>query len=403
MDQTYSLPVGFKAVGSHIGVKKGKSDLSLIVSDTDCVFAGVFTTNAVKAAPVVWDMALNAGGGTARAIAAISGNANACTGDRGHKDNRAIAETMAELIGCKTREVLVASTGVIGVPMPIDTVKEGIRNTFPLLSDSTDGAMSAAQAILTTDTFPKTICFEAGVGGRKVRFFGMAKGSGMIHPNMATMLSFILTDAAISKAALSRALKESADLSFNMVSVDGDTSTNDTALALANGRAGNPIIEEGSKDYVTFMRALSWAAVQLAKDIARDGEGATKFIEVYVDGAKSLQAARTLARSVVSSNLFKAAIFGSDANWGRALCAMGCSGAQFSPERVYIEFESGPGNVRVIEAGQPLAFDEDLAKRVLSEKEIFVGINVGDGSYSAMAWGCDLTYDYVRINGDYRS
>jgi len=397
------MPMGYKTVGAHIGIKKSRSDLCLIVSDEPCVFAGLFTTNAVKAAPVVWDMALNSAGGAARAIAIVSGNANACTGDKGHKDNRLMAETLAELVGCRSREVLVSATGVIGKPLPMETVVSGIKQSYPKISGDSDAAMAAAEAIMTTDTFEKTIGFETVIGGRKVSFFGMAKGSGMIHPNMATMLAYILTDADITKPALTRALRESTDLSFNMISVDGDTSTNDSVIALANGMARNPRIEEGTKDYVAFTRALSWACVQLAKDVARDGEGATKFIEVYVDGAKTLSAARTLARSVVSSSLFKSAIYGADANWGRALCAMGYSGVQFSPERVFMEFESDAGNIRVMESGQPLEFDEALAKRVLSEKDIFVGIYVGDGPYSAMAWGCDLTHDYIKINAGYRS
>jgi glutamate N-acetyltransferase/amino-acid N-acetyltransferase len=396
-------PLGFSAAGAHVGLKKVKKDLCLIASDAVCAAAGVFTTNIVKAAPVVWDEKIIKQGGGVRGIVVNSGNANACTGEQGMKDCGEMAQTYAQLLGCDAGQVMVCSTGVICVKLPMDTVNKGITETYPALARGEAADLDAIDGIMTTDTFRKMMALELNLSGKTVRIGGMAKGSGMIHPNMATMLAFITTDAVISSELLQKALKSCADTSFNRISVDGDTSTNDTLLALASGLAGNDELTEGSEECTLFVDALRHMCTVFAKEVTRDGEGATKLMEVTVTGAKTHDDAVKAARSVTSSNLFKAALFGEDANWGRAMCAMGYSGAAFDPSKVTVFFRSAAGRIQLMNEGDALSFDEELAAAILKESDIFIDITMKDGEASATAWGCDLTYDYVKINGDYRS
>lgn len=395
-DRGVTAPRGFLAAGVHAGLKRKRKDVALIVSQTPAVAAGTFTTNQVKAAPVVLS-AEHLKAGQARAIVANSGNANACNGERGYADARRMAEYTAELLGIRTEEVLVASTGVIGLPLPMDKVEAGIRSACQALSPS--GGDDAAEAILTTDTRTKQAAVEFDVDGVPVRIGGMAKGSGMIHPNMATMLAFLTTDAAVDPVFLQEALTRAVDETFNMISVDGDTSTNDMVLMLANGQADNPTVMSGSPAAERFSAALRALCLYLAKEIVRDGEGATKLVEIAVCGAPSTAAARTIARSISASNLVKTAIFGQDANWGRILAAAGYAGVPFEPEKVTIYL----GDVRVAERGSALAFDEEAAARALGEKEVRITVDLGAGDYAATAWTCDMTYDYVKINASYRT
>ena len=411
-----SAPKGFMATGAHIGIKKMKKDLCLLQSEVLAEFAGCFTTNKVKAAPVLWGLELQAKKAKIKGLVVISGNANACTGQQGVEDNYALANTFATLAKVEADNVLVCSTGVIGVNLEIEYVTAGMQRYFTCMSDDPDSARLAAEAIMTTDTFSKSIAVEIELGGKKVRIAGMAKGSGMIHPNMATLLSFITTDAAISRSVLDSALKDSVKNTYNMISVDGDTSTNDTVLIIANGMAENSSIKKGTEDYATFKAALDYVNKKLAIDIVTDGEGATKLIEVKVTGAATEKDARTIARSVTSSNLFKTMIFGADANCGRILCAMGYSGGNFNTDDVSVKFRSYEQDEEAAVPGHPqedvlhfmeksalLRFDEGIAKRLLSRSKIFLDIVLADGEAEATAWGCDLTYDYVKINGDYRS
>ena len=391
---------GYKVSSAHAGLKKLKKDMAMVVSEKDAVYAGTFTTNKVKAAPVIWDMKINEKG-VARAIVVNSGNANACTGSEGLKDTEITAEKAAALIGTDTDKVLVCSTGVIGVRLDMDKILSGVG----LLSEglSEENAHEAAEAICTTDTFAKEAAASCSIQGRTVTVGGMCKGSGMIHPNMATMLCFVTTDVAITKPVLQRLLGKTIEDTFNMVSVDGDTSTNDTCLVLANGLAGNEELEEGTEDYEVFAETFRHVLGELARMIARDGEGAGKFIEMKVVNAMTEKDAKLLARSVISSSLVKAAFFGADANWGRVLCAMGYSGADFDPDLVDLRYLSSKGELYTLIGGVPLVFDEDKAKEILLENEITVIADCHQGTAEATAWGCDLTYDYVRINGDYRS
>ncbi|MCL6636778.1 MAG: bifunctional glutamate N-acetyltransferase/amino-acid acetyltransferase ArgJ [Alicyclobacillus sp.] len=398
-------PRGFRAAGVYAGIKAaGRGlDVAVVASEAPCTAAAMFTRNLVKAAPVLWSQRLLALGKPVRAVVANSGNANACTGQRGLEDAVHMGEAVAEALGVGADEVLVASTGVIGVPLPMERLTRGIADACQQLSVSPEAGAAAAEAIRTTDTFAKTGAVTVELDGCRVTLGGMAKGSGMIHPNMATMLAFITTDAAISRECLEAALRESVIDSYNQITVDGDTSTNDTVVVLANGLAGNPQICGRGPAYERFKEALHELNVHLAKQIARDGEGATKLLEVSVRGARDTEGARRLARAVVASNLVKAAMFGADANWGRVLAALGNAGVAFQPEHVRIQFVSAAGRVHVMEDGEPLPFDEDVARRVLSEPEILVHVDLGDGAAEARAWGCDLTYEYVRINGEYRS
>ena len=395
---------GFLAAGLAAGIKKGnKKDMAMIYSSTPCMAAGTFTTNLVKAAPVKWDQEIVYHQPSAQAVVINSGVANACTGSEGMECCQMTAQEAAKVLNIEPTQVLVASTGVIGQQLPMDQIREGVRNLAPLLSGVREASALAAQAIMTTDTVPKEVAVTVELGGRTVTIGGMCKGSGMIHPNMCTMLSFVTTDAAISREMLQKALSDVVKDTYNMVSVDGDTSTNDTVLLLANGMAENPEITEDCEDYETFKEALLYVNTCLAKKIAGDGEGATALFEVKVVGAENKEQAVTLAKSVITSNLTKAAIFGHDANWGRILCAMGYSGAQFDPDQVGLYFESAAGKLQIIENGVAVDYSEEEATRILSEKEVTAVADLKAGDAKATAWGCDLTYDYVKINADYRS
>lgn len=395
---------GFQAAGIAAGIKKGNAkDMAMIYSVVPCVAAGTFTTNVVKAAPVKWDQKIVYESPEAQAVVCNSGIANACTGEEGYGYCRKTAQAAAEVLGISEESVLVASTGVIGQQLPMDVLAAGVKTMVPLLSPAKSAGTLAAESIMTTDTVKKEIAVETEIGGRKVTVGGMCKGSGMIHPNMCTMLGFVTTDACISKKMLQKALGSSVTDTYNMVSVDGDTSTNDTVLLLANGLAGNPEIGEENQDYEKFFEALNYVNTWLARHIAADGEGATALFEVKVVGAESKEQAVTLSKSIVTSNLTKAAIYGHDANWGRILCAMGYSGAQFDPEKVDLYFESAAGKLKIIENGVATGYSEKEATKILSEKEVTAIADVKMGDCTATAWGCDLTYDYVKINADYRS
>jgi len=396
-------PKGYRATGSHIGIKESKKDLALIFSEVPAKAVGVFTSNVVKASSILWNQKLIQNQNGVSAIVINSGNANACTGEVGMKNTEQMATKLASCLGVGKNQVLVASTGIIGVPLPINTIVAGINNTFEKLGNTNSDANLAAEAIMTTDTHSKEISVEFSIDDKKIRVGGMAKGSGMIHPNMATMLSFITTDINISKELLNKALKKSVDDSYNMISVDGDTSTNDMVILLANGLGGNSEIIEENEDYYLFKKALHLVNLFLAQEIVKDGEGAKKFIAVKVSGAASKKDARLLSKSVITSSLVKTAFFGEDANWGRILAAMGYSGANFNPIGVSIKFHNGSHSIMLMQDGTPIQFDEELALKILKEKEITVELLLKEGSGEATAWGCDLSYEYVRINGDYRS
>ena len=403
IDGGVTSPKGYKATGGFAGIKSGIKDMSLLVSDTDANAAAAFTTNVVKAASVLRNMEVIAKGGKIRGIAVNSGNANACTGLEGEAANAKMAKTLADKIGVSEDMVLTASTGVIGAVFPIDKVEAGIEKLFPYLGSSREDGHLAAEGIMTTDTYAKEAAVEVQLGGKTVTLGGMAKGSGMICPNMATMLGFVTTDCAISREMLDKALKSTIDSTFNMVSVDGDTSTNDTIVVLANGEAGNPEITAEGADYEAFREALYFINEKLAKDLVRDGEGATKFIEANVTGVESEEKGKVLAKAIIKSNLVKAAMFGCDANWGRVLCAMGYSGADFDPKGVDVSFRSEKGSIELLKMGTPIIFDEDKALEILKERDIIIDVTLHEGSASAKAWGCDLSYEYVKINGEYRS
>jgi glutamate N-acetyltransferase/amino-acid N-acetyltransferase len=377
--------------------------LALIYSEKPCAAAAMFTRNLVKAASVLVSMERLAGG-RLRALVANSGNANACTGEAGIAAARRMTELAAEEFAISPQEVAVASTGVIGVPLPIRAVESGISSLADSLRGDEAGHEAALEAIMTTDTRKKGGAVEIDIRGKPVRIGGMAKGSGMIHPNMATMLCFLTTDAAIPADVLDGALRRAVGRSFNRLTVDGDTSTNDTVIIMANGAAENPAIAAGTAEYETFAQALEALCIKLTRAMARDGEGATRLLTVSVRGAKDEDTAGILAKSAASSNLVKAACFGADANWGRVLCALGYAGAAFDPGAVSLCFASRAGKIPVFEAGVPLPFSEEEAKRILCEEEIEIRVDLGGpGTGEALAWGCDLSYDYVKINGDYRS
>ena len=395
---------GFEAAAAAAGIKyQGRDDMALIYSGTPCRAAGTFTTNVVKAAPVKWDQKIVAEAPYVQAVVVNSGIANACTGAEGYGYCKETAEEAAKVLGVPETAVLVASTGVIGMQLPMDRLKKGISLLKEAKGEGAEKGTAAAKAIMTTDTVHKEIAVQVELGGKTVTIGGMCKGSGMIHPNMCTMLAFVTTDAAISKEMLQRAVSADVKDTYNMISVDGDTSTNDTLLVLANGLAGNPEITEENEDYRTFAAALNEVNTYLAKKMAGDGEGATALFEVKIVGAESKEQAVTLSKSVVTSSLVKAAIYGHDANWGRILCAMGYSGAQFDPEKVDLFFESAAGRIQIIENGVAVDYSEEEATRILSEPEVTAIADVKMGTASAVAWGCDLTYDYVKINGDYRT
>lgn len=402
IDGGVCAPIGYTANGICCGIKKGrtKNDIALIESEVPASAAAVFTKNLVKAEPVKLSKK-HVADGTAQAIVANAGNANACTGEQGYRNAERTASLAAKLLGLKTEDILVCSTGVIGQQINIEAIESGMERLCEGLSK--DGNVAAREAIMTTDTKYKETAAEFDVGGRKVRIGTMAKGSGMIHINMGTMLGFITTDCSITPKMLDAALRESVEVTYNCVSVDGDTSTNDTLLILANGLAGNKIISSKNADYRAFVAALIEVNAAMAKKIAGDGEGAERLVECAVVGAKSDAVARALAKSVISSSLVKAAFFGKDANWGRILCAMGYSGEYFTQMGTSVFFESAAGLIEVFHNGVPLDFDEPKAKSILMEKEVRIKVQLADGKGTGLAWGCDLTYDYVKINGDYRT
>ena len=398
-----TAPKGFRAWGVHCGVKSKKADkkdLALILSDQECAAAAVYTMNRVKAAPLYVTME-HLEDGTAWGVAANSGNANACC-PMSHDYAAEMARLAARATGRAPADFVVASTGVIGQTLNIAAIRAGMPAAAGLTAGP-EGSDAAARAIMTTDTVKKELALACSIGGRTVTLGAIAKGSGMIHPNMGTMLCFVTTDCAITREMLSEALREVVPRTFNRVTVDGDTSTNDMCLALANGMAGNPLIEWKDEDYSAFLAALEELCRQLARSIAGDGEGASKLVTCRMTGARSEESAERLAKAVVSSSLVKAAMFGSDANWGRVLCAMGYSKAPFRPEHVDVTFQSQAGSVPVCRQGDGLPFDEDAAKRILSEKEVVILVDLHEGDEAAECWGCDLTYDYVKINGDYRT
>ena len=395
---------GFLAASTAAGIKyKDRMDMAMIYSEKPCKAAGTFTTNIVKAAPVKWDQEVVAASPYAQAVVVNAGIANACTGAEGYGYCLDTAKAAAEALQIPESAVLVASTGVIGMQLPMDRITAGIKAMAPGLSGTLEGGTAASKAIMTTDTVNKEVAATFTAGGKTVTIGGMCKGSGMIHPNMCTMLSFVTTDLAISKELLTEALREDIKDTYNMISVDGVTSTNDTVLLLANGMAGNPEITEKNEDYREFVKALNFINETLAKKMAGDGEGCTALFEVKIVGAETKEQAVTLAKSVITSSLTKAAIFGHDANWGRILCAMGYSGAVFDPENVDLYFESAAGKLQIIENGVALPYSEEEATKILSEPEVTATADIKMGSCSATAWGCDLTFDYVKINADYRS
>ena len=404
IDGRVPAPKGFRAASTAAGIKyKDRKDMALIYSEKPCKAAGTFTTNIVKAAPVKWDQQVVKESAFAQAIVVNAGIANACTGAEGYGYCRETAQAAAKALAVPEDAVLVASTGVIGMQLPMEKLREGIAAMAPCLGSSREDAAEAARAIMTTDTKPKEVAVQLEIGGKTVTVGGMCKGSGMIHPNMCTMLAFITTDLAISRGLLQEALSQDIKDTYNMISVDGDTSTNDTVLLLANGMAGNPEITEKNADYDAFCQALNAVDKVLAKKMAGDGEGCTALFEVKVIGAESKEQAVVLSKSVITSNLTKAAIFGHDANWGRILCAMGYSGAWFDPDKVALFFESQAGKIPIIQDGVALDYSEEEAARILSQPEVTVVIDVKMGDATATAWGCDLTFDYVKINADYRS
>ena len=404
IDGGVTAPQGFLAAGCAAGIKtEEKKDMALVYSKVPCNGAGVFTTNIVKAAPVKWDKFVVEEANYVQVVVVNSGVANACTGEEGYQYCVDMAQEVGITLNLPTHTVLVASTGVIGRQLPMDKIKEGIHTLVPMLGNTREHGLQAAQAIMTTDTKSKEVAVETEIGGKVVTVAGMCKGSGMIHPNMATMLCFVTTDAAISHKMLQKALSEDVVDTFNMISVDGDTSTNDSVLVLANGLAENPEITEEGEDYKKFCEALHEVMTELSKKIAGDGEGCTCLFEVTVNGAQTKEQARTLAKSIICSNLTKAAIFGHDANWGRILCAMGYSGVEFDPEKVDIYFESKAGKLKIVENGVDTGYSEEKATEILSQEEVTAIADIKMGTETATAWGCDLTYDYVKINGDYRS
>ena len=395
-----TAPKGFTANGIHCGIRKNKTkrDLSLIYSDRRAAAAAVYTTNLVKGAPLLVTKE-HIADGYAQAVICNSGNANTCNAD-GIEVAKTVAEALASELSVKASDVIVASTGVIGQPLDTTPITSGIP---ALVSGLGDKSAEAAEGIMTTDTVKKEIAVSFTVGGKECKLGGIAKGSGMIHPNMATMLVFLTTDVAISSEMLQKALSSDIRNTFNMVSVDGDTSTNDMVSILANGMAGNAEITEENEDFAAFMAALNTVTVYLCRCIAGDGEGATKLLECKVTGASDEATAKTVAKSVICSSLLKAAMFGADANWGRVLCAIGYSGAAVDVTKVGVSFASAAGEIAVCENGSGIPFSEEVAKTVLLEKEIEIRVSLGMGEASATAWGCDLTYDYVKINGDYRT
>ena len=395
---------GFSAASCEANIKyKGRTDMAMVYSSVPCVSAGTFTSNVVKAACVQWDMKIVRSGDPMQAVVVNSGIANACTGKEGFDACEATAKAVESALGVPYTGVAVASTGVIGMQLPVDKLVNGVNMMAASLDESIEAGTAASHAIMTTDTINKETAVTFEAGGKTCTLGGMSKGSGMIHPNMCTMLGFLTTDVKISKEMAQKALSDVIKDTFNMITVDGDTSTNDTLLLMANGLAENAEITEENADYEAFYEALFHVCRYLARRMAGDGEGATKLFEAHVVNAKSKDDARTLARSIVGSNLSKAAIFGCDANFGRFLCAMGYSGAQFDQMDVELFYESPAGRLEVFDHGTPLEFDEDYALKIMKEDEVTVYVDMHEGTEEATAFGCDLTYEYVKINGEYRS
>ncbi len=399
----YVLPKGFKAIGFRGKIKNKKNDMAFLYSKTSAKAAAVFTQNLVKAACIKRNKRLIKKNNSFNCVLINSGNANACTGSKGDEDNQKLADHTASLLDIKESDVLTASTGVIGMPLPLANMLTAISDSAPLLISEGTDLKSAANAILTTDKYEKNCSIKLKIQNTTVTVSGIAKGSGMIHPNMATMLGFIMTDANISKTLLQEILDETVNKTFNMISVDGDTSTNDMVLLLANGEAGNHVISDQTEDYEKLKNAVFKVSRYLAKSIARDGEGATKLIEVEVSTGTSIEDSRKIAKSVITSSLVKTAIFGGDPNWGRIIAAMGYSGAVFDPVKVSIYFQGAAGYACVMEKGEPHHFDKSTVSAILNEKNIFITINIDNGNYTATAWGCDLSYDYVKINAEYHT
>ena len=395
---------GFKAASTAAEIKyKGRTDMAMVFSEVPCVAAGTFTTNVVKAAPVRWDQDIVYNHPGARAVICNSGIANACTGEEGFGYCKETAKAASESLGIPEDSVLVASTGVIGMQLPMQKLVDGIQVLAGKKAEGLQSGHDAALAIMTTDTVEKEMAVEIEIGGKTVTIGGMSKGSGMIHPNMCTMLAFITTDAAITKEALQKALSEDVEDTYNMISVDGDTSTNDTCLVLCNGLAENPVITEEDEDGKEFKAALAYVMEYLAKQIAGDGEGCTRLFEVTCNGAATKEDAKIISKSVVCSTLTKAAVFGKDANWGRILCAMGYSGVTFDPEKVDIVLESEEGSLAIVKDGIATDYSEEKATQILSANPVKAILDIHAGEEKATAWGCDLTYEYVTINADYRS
>lgn len=395
---------GFEAAGIEAAIKyQNRKDMALVYSQTPCRAAGVFTSNVVKAAPVLWDQEIIAHAPAVQAVVVNSGIANACTGQQGYDCCRQTAEKTAQLLGIASDAVLVASTGVIGNQIPVEKLLAGVEQLAAAKKDTAEAGTMAAEAIMTTDTVSKQAAVQIELGGKTVTIGGMCKGSGMIHPNMCTMLAFVTTDAVISREMLQTALREDVVDTFNMISVDGDTSTNDTLVVLANGAAGNPEITDRGEDYVKFQEALNYINTTLAKKMAGDGEGATALFETKVIHAASKEDARILSRSVIGSSLCKAAIFGHDANFGRFLCALGYSGVSFDPEKIELFFENEEKSILIYKDGAAVEYSEQEAAQVLASPEVRVLVDMHMGEEEATAWGCDLSYEYVKINADYRS
>ena len=395
---------GFMAASCEAGIKyKNRTDMAFVFSKKPCTCAGTFTSNVVKAACVQWDQKIVYSGEPMHGVVINSGIANACTGKEGFDACEATAKAVEKTLGVPYNTVAVASTGVIGMQLPVDKLVAGVEAMSKTLDDSISAGTAASKAIMTTDTVNKEVAVTLEISGKEITLGGMSKGSGMIHPNMCTMLAFLTTDISIDKALLQEAVSEVVKDSFNMITVDGDTSTNDTLLVMANGEAGNETVKDKSDDYNAFKEALSFVCTFLAKKMAADGEGASKLFEAKVVNAKSKDDARTLSRAIVGSNLSKAAIFGCDANFGRFLCAMGYSGADFDQNDVELFFESANGRLKVFDKGTPIVFDEDEALKIMKADAVTVFVDMHEGNEEATAWGCDLTYDYVKINADYRS
>lgn len=404
IDGGVTAPKGYRAAGLHVGIRKNKlkKDMALLVSDVPAVIAGAFTRNVVKAAPVLWDKEICEQDGLCKALVVNSGVANACTGNEGYEHARETAAYVADKIGCSEKQVAVCSTGVIGIKLPMDIMYMGINRLVNTLGMDKASGEAAAEAIMTTDLYKKEIAVTVEIDGKTVTIGGMCKGSGMINPNLGTVLSFITTDLSISSEMLRKAIREDVKDTYNMLSVDGDTSTNDTVLVFANGMAGNRMIVNDDEDYHIFTEALRYINIHLSKMIAADGEGATRMFQVDVLHAAGKDGARKLAKSIVTSNLVKCAVYGSDANWGRFVCAMGQSGVDFDPYQVDIYISSQKGRLLIVKSGITTEYDEDVATEILSPKLVQFTADMNMGEDSATAWGCDLTYDYIKINAEYR-